>query len=135
MLLMDYVSGVPRFFAYFGSAIALLVAFALLYTRMTPYHEWRLIKENNKAAATAFGGSLIGFVLPLSSAIAHSVNLVDCLIWGGIAFVIQVMTFYAIRMLMKDMSRRILEGELATGILIAATSIAVGLLNAACMTY
>ena len=40
-----------------------------------------MIRDNNPAAAIALGLSLVGFVLPVVSAIAHSANIVDCLIW------------------------------------------------------
>mgnify|MGYP001038977021 CR=1 FL=1 len=130
-----YLGGLPGFLAYFGTSVALLAAFAVVYSLVTPHHEWRLIKANTPAAAIAFGGSLLGFVLPLYSAISHSVNLVDCLLWGLVAFVVQLATFFVLRLVIPELPRRISDNELASGILVAALSLAVGLLNAASMTY
>ena len=62
-----YLTGLPNFLAYFGVAIALLLIFSVVYARLTPHHEFALIRENKSAAAIAFGGSLLGFVLPLFS--------------------------------------------------------------------
>jgi len=126
-----YLSGL----CYFGVSVALLLAFVFVYSAITPHHEFRLIREGKNAAALAFGGSLLGFVLPLHSAISHSVNLIDCALWGGVAFVVQILTFFVLRMVIKDLPERISRDEVASGVFVATTSLAVGVLNAACMTY
>jgi putative membrane protein len=130
-----YLAGLPAFLAYFGIAVLLLAAFAYLYTHATPYKEWQLIKANNPAAAVAYGGSILGFVLPLHSAISNSVNLIDCVLWGIVALVVQIATFFIVRLLIRDLPARIERGEIASGIFVAALSMAVGVLNAASMTY
>ena len=130
-----YLAGLPAFLAYFGVAVLLLAAFAYLYTHITPYKEWSLIKANNPAAATAYGGSIVGFVLPLHSAISNSVNLLDYVLWGIVALVVQILTFLVLRLLIRDLPSRIQHGEMASAIFVAALSIAVGILNAASMTY
>ena len=89
------LAGLPPFLAYFGVAIALLVAFCVVYVQLTPHHEFKPMRANKAAAALAFGGSLLGFCLPLSAAITNSVSLVDCAIWGAIALVVQLLAFFA----------------------------------------
>ena len=130
-----YLAGLPNFLAYFGVAIVMLLIFSVVYSRLTPHHEFALIRENKSAAAIAFGGSLLGFVLPLFSAISNSVSLIDCVIWGFVALVFQLLTFFCLRFFLKDLSQRIARDEVASGIFVATSSIAVGLLNAACMSY
>lgn len=130
-----YLSGLPNFLAYFGVAILLLLVFAVVYSKLTPHHEFALIRENKPAAAIAFGGSILGFVLPLFSAISNSVSLIDCVIWGLIAIIVQLLTFFCLRFFLKDLSQRIARDEIASGIFVATSSVAVGLLNAACMSY
>ena len=125
----------PLFLVFAVSSIVALTVFIFLYTLITPHHEFQLIKENKAAAATAFGGSLIGFALPLHAAISHAVNIVDCTLWGIVALVVQLATFFVIRLFLSDLPERIARNELAAGIFVATTSIAVGLLNAASMTY
>lgn len=129
------LNGIPAFLAYFAVAIALFVAFTVIYSWVTPHHEFELIRANNVSAALAFGGALIGFALPLSSAISHSLSLLDCVIWGLVALVVQVLTFLLLRVLVRQLPERITRGELAAGALSAAVAIAVGQINAACMTY
>jgi putative membrane protein len=126
--------GLPAFLAYFGIAIGLLLLFALIYTQITSHDEFALIREGKSAAAIALGGSLLAFVLPLCSAIIHSVSLTDFVIWAGIALIIQLATFFAVRIFIPNLSQRIAHNEMASGLFVALASVAVGAINAACMT-
>ena len=132
---VTYLAGLPAFLSYFGVAIALLLAFGFIYAWATPHHEFALIRENKPAASVAFGGSLIGFVLPLHSAISNSVSLLDCLLWGLVALLVQLLTFMALRLFIRDLPQRIARDEMASGIFSASAAISVGVLNAACMTW
>lgn len=129
------LAGLPAFAAYFALAIVLLLLFVRLYTWVTPHDEFALIRANNAAAAIAFAGAIIGFAWPLASAITHSMSLLDCAIWGGVALVVQVLTFMISSAALKQLPQRITQGELAAGIFSAGCSITVGMLNAACMSY
>lgn len=129
------IAGFPEFIAFFVLAIALVLVFARLYSWVTPHDEFSLIRANNSAAAVAFGGALIGFALPLSSAITHSVSFLDCAIWGAIALLVQVLTFLVVRVVVRQLPEKISAGELASGIFSAACSITIGLINAASMTF
>ena len=129
------LEGLVPFVQYFLLAIILLVLFIRIYVRVTPHNEFALIAANNVAAAVAFGGAIIGFALPLSSAIAHSLSLLDCAIWSAVALIAQISTFFALRLIVKQISERIVKGELATALLVASSAITTGIINAACMTY
>jgi len=128
-----------------GNALAFLVAFAvaglftvvfkLIYQWVTPYNEAKLIREGNVAAAMALGGALVGYVLPLASALSNTVSLIEFCAWAALAGVIQIAAFSLVRFVaMKDVSARIEKGEIAAGLYLMSISLAVGLLNAACMT-
>jgi putative membrane protein len=132
---LSSLAGVPAFLAYFTLAVVLVLIFIRLYTWVTPHDELALIRDNNTAAALAFGGALVGFSLPLSSAIINSLSLLDCALWGAIALIVQVLTFFVLRVTLKQLPERITQGETAAGILSAATAISVGLINAASMSY
>ncbi len=129
------LAGLAGFATYFGIAIGLTIAYVAVYVLLTPQREFALIKADNVAAALAFSGSLLGFAIPLSSAIAHSVGVVDCAVWGVVALVVQVLAFVALRVLVSDLPGRISRDERASGVLVAAVATTIGLLNAACMTY
>lgn len=132
---LSSLNGIPPFLAYFALAIVLTGIFIRVYTWVTPQDELALIGANNPAAALAFGGALIGFALPLSSAITHSLSLLDCAVWGAVALIVQVLTFVVLRIAVKQLPERINKGEVATGSFVAASAISVGLINAACMSY
>ena len=112
-----------------------MVAYLLVYTRVTPHNEFQLIRDNDPAAAIALGLSLLGFVLPVVSAIAHSANVVDCLIWSLVALVVQIVVYYLVKIPVPNLSQRIADGQMAPAIWLGLSSLAAGALNAASMIY
>ncbi len=132
---LDSLAGLGSFLGYFAAAVLMLALFSLVYVRVTPYSEFRLIREGKVAPAVSFTGALLGFVAPLASAISHSVALLDMVLWGVVALVIQIVVFLVLRTLFADLSRKIAEDGLAAAILLGGVSFAAGVLNAACMSY
>lgn len=138
---MDYFThvflyGAGHFVLAFGLACLLLAVFKRLYQISTPYDEARLIAEGNVAAAVALGGAIIGFALPLASALTETADPVEFVAWAILAGVVQVLASLVVRrVVVRDMVARIEAGNVASGVYLAATSIGVGLLNAASMTY
>lgn len=132
---LEYLSGLPAFVAYFGLALLLLAAFMFVYVRVTPYREIQLIREGNAAAAASLGGALIGFALPVAGAVENSVTLLDMLIWAAVALVVQVVAYVLVRLLVPTIGKNIQEGKVASGVFLGAAAIAIGLLNAASMTW
>jgi putative membrane protein len=129
------LAGLPAFAAYFAVGLALLGLFLAGYLWMTPYPEIKLIREGNVAAAASLGGAVIGFVLPLASAVEGSVSLLDMLLWALVAAIVQLFAYFLVHRLVPDLPRNVSEGKLASGVFLAAIAIALGLLNAACMSY
>jgi len=134
MTIEQSLAGLPAFLLYFGLSLALLVLFVAIYVTVTPYKELTLIREGNQAAAISLGGAVIGFVLPLARAVTQSVSILDLVIWGVIALVVQVVVFFVVGKILPRFVVAITEGRVAGGILLAALAIGVGLLNAAAMT-
>jgi putative membrane protein len=134
-MLTQSLAGLPAFLSYFAAAIGLLAIFVLAYIWITPYREISLIREGNAAAAASLSGAMLGFVLPLASAITHSVGLIDMAVWGLIALTIQLLVYGVGRLLLPNLARDIPAGQIASGVFLGALSLAIGLLNAACMTY
>ncbi len=106
----------------------------MIYTRITPINEFELIGKNVPGAAIALGLSLLGFALPVASAIAHASDLVDCAIWDVIALIVRVITFFAVRIPVQDISGRIAAGDIAPAIWLGFASLTAGVLSAASMT-
>ncbi|KPF45835.1 DUF350 domain-containing protein [Rhizobium sp. AAP43] len=131
----SYLAGLLAFLTYFSIGLSCYAAFAAIYTRLTPQREAQLIREGNLAAVVAFLGALLGFSLPLASAAAHSVSLIDFVIWALIGIAIQVLAFYIANFTMRDLHRKITDGNIAAGLWGGGIAVVVGILNAACMTY
>jgi len=132
---MNDLIGIALFGLYFVSGLILLLAFMAVYSWVTPHEEAKLIRENNLAAALVYAGAVIGFALAVASAMGNSISFVDFIIFGVVAGIAQILTFLIFRMRFPRISERIEQGELGAPATLAAISVAVGLLNAAALTY
>jgi putative membrane protein len=129
------ISGLPDFLLYFCVAVALTALYLCIYTLATAHNEFALIRRNVVAAAIALGMSLLGFALPLSSAIVHAQSLLDCTVWGLVALAVQIAVYWAVRGVVPNLSARIEGDEMASALFLGAASLSMGVLNAAAMTY
>ena len=136
-MVIHSISGLANFALYFAASIALLFIFKIIYAFVTPHDEWKLVKEDkNIAAAVGFGGAMIGFSIALAGAATNSLSIGDFVIWGVVAIIAQSLAFALLRFtFMPKIAERIIQNEVSAGTMLAAMSISVGLLNAACMSY
>jgi putative membrane protein len=132
-MLLQSLAGLPAFLVYFCTGVVAVILYLFVYTRITPHDEFALIRNNVPSAAISLGLSLFGFVLPIASAIVHSANVVDCLIWSVIALIVQIAVYFAVRVPVPHLSERIAAGELAPAIWLGLASLAAGVLNAVSM--
>ena len=130
-----FLATLPNFLAYFAAAIALLAAFVAIYLYVTPYDEIRLIRNNNVAAAVSLSGAVLGFAMPIANVIAHSDTLLDLLVWSLIAGLVQLAAWLVARVALPTLKEDIAANRIAPAVFVAALSLTVGLINAACMTY
>jgi putative membrane protein len=129
------LSTLPAFLAYFVGALALTAAFLWVYMKVTPWDELRLIGAGNSAAAISLAGAVIGFVMPLASVIAHSASWLDMIVWGVIALGVQSLVSIVARIVVPGLALGIETGKVPLAVALATGSLAVGLLNAACITW
>ncbi|MGY3228546.1 putative membrane protein [Luteibacter sp. HA06] len=125
----------PAFVAYLALGIIYFVAFVVTYVWITPQREMALIRDGNLSAAISLGGAAIGFVQPLASAIAHSVSLVDLALWGVVAWIVQLLTHFVLRLMVRDLRQKIEDDVRSVALFVAVVAICVGALNAAAMSY
>lgn len=131
----ETLAGLPYFAAFFGVSLLLLTICLALYILITPYPEIKLIREGNAAAAASLGGVIIGFALPLASVVVNSVSLLDMLLWSAVALFVQLVAFAGVRLMVPAIGRNVREWQVSSGIFAGAVAIALGILNAASMTY
>ncbi len=130
-----FAAGALSFALAFLAAGGFALIFKAVYRWITPHDEGALIRAGNPAAAIALGGALLGYVIPLASALAHTASLPEFVAWALLAGVIQIVTFWVVRRVaLPDVSARIERGEISTALYLLSISLAVGILNAACMT-
>jgi putative membrane protein len=133
-LLSDSLTGIVAHLVYFGIASVAIVVFVAIYVTVTPHHEFRLIRAGNTAAAISLGGAILGYTIPLAKAVSQSWSIAEMLLWTGVALIAQLAAYGIARLLLPQLSSHVDEGKTASGIFLAAVSVAIGLLNAAAMT-
>lgn len=129
------IDGLANFGLFMAAAIAFLVVFTFVYTKFTPYDEMELIKDGNNAAASALGGAMIGFALPLFSVMSSTADILDLLIWGAIALVIQLVVFVVVRKFMPTIVDNIIGGQTSSGVFLGACAIVLGIITAGAVSF
>jgi putative membrane protein len=119
-----------NYLLHLATAVALVAVYFILYTRMTPYDEVMLIRQGNHAAALSLGGTLIGFSLTIASAMLHTRDHYEFLVWSCGAMLAQVLVFQATTRLLHMSKDQIEANNAAFGGLLGALSISIGLVNA-----
>lgn len=143
----DQWPNIINFLLYLGVSLPLLAVGIAAFIATTPFKEFQLIGDgdelsdplkfaSSQAAAYTLGGKVLGLSAVLSSAIIHSVNIIDLLIWGCIGICIQIFLFYLYELVtpFKVMSE-IPKGNISVGIFSAFLSVSVGLLVASLISY
>ena len=125
---------VTAYISHLASGLALLAGFFFVYTKFTPYDELELIRKGNRAAAWSLGGALIGFCLTLASSILHNDTLAVFLAWAAGGMLVQLGVYVLIAHTVARVDQAIIDDNEAMGSLLGGISVAVGILNAACMS-
>ncbi|MCC7428752.1 MAG: DUF350 domain-containing protein [Alphaproteobacteria bacterium] len=132
---LDYLVTLPDFALFLVCAVLLYGAFLFAYTTLTPHREWALIRDGNAAAAISLVGASVGFTLPLASAIINSLSILDMVVWGVVALLVQLLAFILARIIFPNLVEAIERGSVAQAVAVGGMSLCIGILNAACMTY
>ncbi len=130
----DPVPAILNYLLHLATAVAMVMAFFVIYTKLTPYDEVTLIRGGNSAAALSLGGALIGFSLAVASALSHTADYYQFLGWGGGAMLIQVLVYNVTTRLLSMSKDQIEADNAAFGGLLGAIAISVGLINAGSIT-
>lgn len=123
-----FVAGFPDFIIQLGMALGLFIASLIIYVVMTPHKELALIRAGNPSAALAFAGVVIGLAIPLGSCLAHSFGVWDLLIWGIVTLLLQLLAFRFADMFLRNLPRRIAEGDVAAAVFLLSVKIGLALI-------
>jgi putative membrane protein len=131
--LQAFVTGLPNFLLQGGMALAIWVFGVLLYMAITPHREVELVRAGNSAAGLSLGGAAIGIAIPISATLATSHALLDVLVWGVTALVLQLVMFRLVDLVVRDLSKRIENGEMAAAAVLVGVKIGAALLTASAL--
>ncbi len=127
-------TALPVFATHLAIALAtLLLAFAIVL-RATPADELKLIREGNVAAAVWAGGTIIALALPIAAAMRYSGGTAEVVVWSAIAMALQLGTYLVTCLLVGKTRQKLESGDMASAIMVAATQIGVGIVNAAALS-
>ncbi|WP_417449133.1 DUF350 domain-containing protein [Kordiimonas sp.] len=129
--LMALWAGLPIFMVHSLTSLILLGVGVAVYMRFTKHDEVALIRDGNVAAALSLGGAIVGLALPIAFSLAAAVSLWDLIIWGIVAFVLQIVAFRLVDLFLKDLSRRIEAGEMGAAAILVSFKLATAFINAA----
>ena len=115
-------------------AAVLLIAFFIIYTRVTPYNEVLLIRQGNQAAARSLGGAILGFSATIASSLMHTANYQQFFAWAFGAMVVQLLAYLVTTRLLRMSKDQIESNNTAFGGLLGAIALAIGAINAACIS-
>ena len=132
--IQSFLAGIPFLLSHFGVTVLMLVIGVFIYMWITSHDERALIRDGNTAAAISLAGAILGLAIPLAFCMASSVNVYDIVIWGIVTLVIQLATFWIIDIWLRDLSKRIEEGQVGTAILLVSVKLAVASINAAAVS-
>ena len=125
------LNALVAFLSYLATSVVLLALFVWVYARAAPYKEFVLIAHDNTAVAVVLAGAVLGFTVPLVAAIYYTHSLVEMVMWAAVTGLVQLLVQLALR----SQAKRIEEGHVSSAIMVASFSVAVGLLNAASISY
>jgi putative membrane protein len=133
---MTSLESLPGFITHFLAGLVMLAGATYVHIRFTPHDDLALIRRGNVPCAVSLGGTVLGFAIPIASAIAHSANLLDAVVWGVIALLAQLFAWFAVARLLGSARAEAMEevGAMARAVLKAAVAVAVGALNAGAMS-
>ena len=129
--MMTTFQGILNFVIYLSFAIVLLAIFVAIYVHVTPYKEFKLIAQNNNAAAISLGGAVMGFTIPLVASIYYTHSVVEMMLWATITCIVQLLVFLVLRRQVPGIE----AGDTAPAVLLATFSVAIGALNAVSISY
>ncbi|MEM7327122.1 MAG: DUF350 domain-containing protein [Pseudomonadota bacterium] len=129
--LESFRQGFPDFLLMTGTAGLLLLVASTIYILLTPWKELALVRGGNGAAGLALAGAISGLAIPIASCLASSLTLVDLILWGSVALLLQLLTYRIIDMILRDIPSRIQNDEAGAAIVLIAAKVSVAMLLAA----
>ncbi|MES2676901.1 MAG: DUF350 domain-containing protein [Pseudomonadota bacterium] len=131
LILITLISGIPYFLSFLLTALAIVFLGVWVYSRITPYDELELIKKRNISASISLSATIIGITLPIAFCLASSVNIYDLIIWGFVSLIVQILMFFLMDKILKDISQKVQEDNIAATLLYSMSKISSAIILSA----
>jgi putative membrane protein len=106
-----------------------------LYEKATPYREWTMVAEGNKAAAWSIGGVAIALALPLASLAAHADGMRELALWSAVSLGSQLVLWLVLsKTALRGLKAGMEKGVESVGMLLGACAVSFGAMVAACVS-
>ncbi|PWC38984.1 DUF350 domain-containing protein [Azospirillum sp. TSO35-2] len=126
-------TGLPVLLVQLAVTLALLAVGVAVYTRITPFNERQLVAEGNPAGGLTLAGSIVALAIPLAATLATSSVVLDILLWGVVALILQLVAFAVATLLIRDLRGQIESGNVASAAALVGVQLGVALINAAAL--
>ncbi len=133
-ILQSLMSGLPLLLAHSAVTFLIVIIGVRIYMLVTPHDELALIRSGNAAAGLSLGGAILGIALPLAFVLAFSVSILDIVVWGVVTLVLQLIAFFVVDKILKNVSLRIEQGDMASAILLVSVKLTTATINAAAVS-
>jgi len=133
-VIQSFLAGFPVVMLHSSVTLAILGCGVFLYIRITPYNEIALIRDGNTAAAVSLGGAILGLAVPLAFSMASSIGVWEILVWGPVTLILQLVAYRFTDLILRDLPKRIVAGEMGPALLLVSIKLAVSAVNSAAVT-
>ncbi|MFP6740615.1 MAG: DUF350 domain-containing protein [Alphaproteobacteria bacterium] len=133
-VIQSFLAGFPILVLHVTVTFAMLAAAVFIYIKITPYDEIKLIRGGNTAVAVSLSGAIVGLAVPLAFSMASSISVWEVLIWGPVILLLQLIAFRVTDIVLKDLPKRIMDGEMGSAILLVSIKLGAAAINAAAVT-
>jgi putative membrane protein len=120
----------PQYLLWFALCMLIWLISVVIYAAVTPIRELSLIKKGDTAASVSLGGTVIGLALPLAALSSSVQEVEELLLWGALSLICQIGVYFLAMLVLPQFKRGINENKLSYGVILAAFSVGVGILNA-----
>ena len=133
-VVQSFLAGFPVLVLHVSVTFAMLAAAVFIYIKITSYDEIKLIRAGNTAVAVSLSGAIVGLAVPLAFSMASSISVWEVLIWGPVILLLQLIAFRVTDIVLKDLPKRIMDGEMGSAILLVSIKLGAAAINAAAVT-
>jgi putative membrane protein len=133
-LFQSFLNGFPYLMAHSAAAFVILLLGVRLYMLVTPHDDLALIRQGNVAVSLSLGGTILGMAIPLAFVLAFSVSVLDVVLWGVVTLVLQIIAFFIVDKVLRNLSARLADGDMASAVLLVSVKLTTAAINAAAVS-